>query len=705
VSANRWTLRTATTSYTVEVPEHGGWAELSSWGPIGVEDGPSPLAGHGRTPFRTAADAAPAEYVPLGLRPFGGAELDVRRPGTDRGSWWSFAGAEATDDGLRIQFEDTVLGLDAVLCYATVPGTDVIRRWVELANMGDGDLLLGRLDSGAVNVPVPGGARLTYLVGQWAQEFQLTHVQLDRGSFGIGSTQGVSGHDYAPWLAAQDAATPDGPSAPTWGVSLAWSGSWHIDAQVDAGRLLRVRAGREPHEAEVLLPGGGTLTTPELLVAFSPEGLDGLARVWHAFERRQSRPRSLRPRPVLYNSWEATGFDVEQEGQLELARIAASIGAELFVVDDGWFTGRPDDASGLGDWEPDPAAFPDGFGAFVDQVRGLGLGFGLWVEPEAVSPGSRLLAEHPDWIYAIDGRPSALIRGQLALDLGRADVSEYVLGWLDKLLRNHPISYLKWDMNRPPTERGRPGDPLPRAVDLDAAHVANYHRILSILRAEHPDVLVEGCAGGGGRADAAAVAATDVVWPSDNTGPQDRLAIQHGFLHAHSPHVMSSWVTDSAGFFDTRPRSLRFRFVTAMAGALGIGADVRGWTDEQRAEAAEWIAWYKRWRGTLHHGDVHLIGTPADDDSYGVQYSAPDGSHEIVLAWNSGDLTGLPLLPGRPDRLRLRGLDPAARYVDAVSGVEYSGAHLLHAGLPCGWRADFDADAVVLRRVENLHNS
>ena len=694
----RWTLRTAATSYTVEVPEHGRWAELSSWGPIGVEDGPSPLAGHGRTPFRTAADAAPAEYLPYGLRPFGVADLDVRRPGGERGSWWSFTGGQLTEAGeLRLAFTDDVLGLDAVLCYQTVPGTDVIRRWTELTNIGDGDLVLRRLDSAAVNVPVPGGARLTYLAGQWAQEFQRKQVEITRGGFSIGSTQGVSGHDYAPWLAVQDAALADGPMTPTWGVSLAWSGSWHIDAHVDTGGLLRLRAGREPHEGAVLLPARGTLRTPQLLVAFSPEGLDGLARVWHAHERVESRPRSLRPRPVLYNSWEATGFDVDQDSQLELAGIAASLGAELFVVDDGWFTGRADDTGGLGDWEPDPAAFPGGFGAFIDKVRGLGLEFGLWIEPESVSPGSRLHTEHPDWVYAIDGRTATLIRGQLALDLGRADVAEYVLSTLDRLLREHPIGYLKWDMNRPPTERGRPGDPPPRVVDLDAAHVANYLRILSTLRSEHPHVLVEGCAGGGGRADAAAVAHTDVVWPSDNTGPQDRLAIQYGFLHAHAPHVMSSWVTDAAGFFDTRPRSLRFRFVTAMAGALGIGADIRAWTPEQRAQAAVWIAEYKQWRGTLHQGEVSIIGSP-QDSSCGLQYSAPDGTHEIVLTWNSGALTGLPLVPGRPDRLRLRGLDPTAHYRNESTGARYSGAHLLHAGLPCEWNADHDADAVMLRR-------
>lgn len=227
--------------------------------------------------------------------------------------------------------------------------------------------------------------------------------------------------------------------------------------------------------------------------------------------------------------------------------------------------------------------------------------------------------------------------------------------------------------------------------------MANYYRILDHLREQHPHVLIEGCAGGGGRADAAAIAHTDVVWPSDNTGPQDRLAIQYGFLHAHAPHVMSSWVTDAAGLFDTRPRSLRFRFVLEMAGVLGIGGDITKWTPRQRTEAMTWIAWYKRWRGTLHQGEVHLIGSPADP-TCGIQYSAPDGTHENILAYNSGTLTGLPLVPGRPDRLPLRGLDPTARYRDESTGMLYSGAHLLHVGLPREWREDYDADAVVLRR-------
>ncbi|MFF5140218.1 alpha-galactosidase [Streptomyces sp. NPDC013157] len=680
---DRWTLRTEHTSYTVRLSPDGPWAELDAWGPLGVEDGPSALDWSHRTHFITPADAAPAEYLPYGLRPFTGSELVA---GEGRYVWWEFDGAEETEGSLRLAFADELIGLRTVLCYRTVPGTDVILRWAEFT--ATAELRLERLDSAAVTVPVRGAARLTYLSGQWSQEFQHTRLDLTRGTFGIGSTQGAPGHAYAPWLAVQDGDA-------TYGVALEWPGNWHITAEAEPGGAVRVRAGRVPHEGAVLLAAGETLATPRLACAFSPDGLDGLSRVWHRYERRLAGDRLHRTRKVLYNSWEATGFDVDAVGQLELAKAAADIGAELFVVDDGWFTGRADDTGGLGDWYPDPAAFPQGFGRFVDEVRALGLDFGLWVEPEAVSPGSRLYAEHPEWVYRIDGRPARLVRHQLLLDLGRTDVQDFVIGTLDRLLGAYGIGYLKWDMNRPPTERGRPGTGSAAPADLDAEHVAGYLRVLDHLRAAHPDVTVEGCAGGGGRIEHATLARTDVVWPSDNTAPMDRLRIQHGFLHAHAPHVMSSWVTDAPGLFDPRPRSLAFRFVNAMCGVLGIGADLRAWTPEQRAEATRWTARYKEVRDVVHHGEARLLGTP-DDPTCGVQYDA--GDRTVVAALSTGRLDGAPLLPGRPDRLRLRGLDPAARYRDTATGTSYSGAHLLHHGLPFAWSAEHDADLVVLSR-------
>ena len=681
----RWTLRTESTSYTVRLSPDGPWVELDSWGPLGVEVGPSALDWSRRTHFITPADAAPAEYLPYGTRPFTGSESVVSGPDGDRGSWWEFDHVEAEETALRFAFHDERLGLRTVLHYGTVPGTDVILRWTEFT--ATNELRLERLDSAAVNIPISGVARLTYLTGQWSQEFQRTRLDLPRGTFTIGSLQGVPGHAYAPWLAAQDGEAPA-----AYGVALAWPGNWHITAEAEPGGAVRVRAGRVPHEGAVLLAPGETLATPRLACAFSPDGLDGLSRVWHRYERHLSGERLHRPRKVLYNSWEATGFDVEAAGQLELAKTAADIGAELFVVDDGWFTGRADDTGGLGDWWPDPAAFPHGFDRFIADVRALGLDFGLWIEPEAVSPGSRLHAEHPEWVYRIEGRPGRLVRSQLLLDLGRTDVQDFVIDTLDRLLGTYDIGYLKWDMNRPPTERGRPGA---GPVDLDAEHVAGYLRVLDHLRSAHPDVTVEGCAGGGGRIEHATIARTDVVWPSDNTAPLDRLRIQYGFLHAHAPHVMSSWVTDAPGVFDPRPRSLAFRFVNAMCGVLGVGADLRAWTPEQRAEAAGWIARYKEVRDVIHHGEARLLGTP-DEPSCGVQYDA--GDRTVVAGLSTGRLDGAPLVPGRPQRLRLRGLEPAARYRDTATGTSYSGAHLLHHGLPFAWSADHDADLVVLLR-------
>ncbi|WP_445519300.1 alpha-galactosidase [Streptomyces sp. NEAU-174] len=690
----RWTLRTDHTGYTVRLSPDGPWAELDAWGPLGVETGPSALDWSHRTHFITPADAAPAEYLPYGLRPFTGADLVAARPGAERGVWWAFAGAAEEPGSLRLTFTDDVLGLRTALCYATVPGTDVIHRWTELTCTGDEELWLERFDSAAVNVPVTAGARLTYLAGQWSQEFQRTQLTLTRGTFTMGSRQGVPGHAYAPWLAVQDAADPDG--APAYGMALEWPGNWHLTAEAEPGGAVRIRAGRVPHEGRVPLAPGDILTTPRLACAFSAEGLDGLSRVWHRYERRLTGERLHRPRKVLYNSWEATSFDVDAAGQLELAKAAADIGAELFVVDDGWFTGRADDTGGLGDWYPDPVAFPEGFGRFVAEVRALGLDFGLWIEPEAVSPGSALYAEHPDWVYRIEGRPARLVRHQLLLDLGRTDVQDFVIATLDRLLTGHDISYLKWDMNRPPTERGRPGAGPADRLDLDAQHVAGYLRVLDRLRTAHPGITVEGCAGGGARVDHATIARTDVVWPSDNTAPLDRLAVQYGFLHAHAPHVMSSWVTDAPGVFDPRPRSLAFRFVTAMCGVLGIGADLRRWDAGQRAEAARWIARYKEVRDVIHLGEARLLGSPLDA-TCGVQYDGPDG-RTVVAALGTGRLDGAPLVPGRPARLRLRGLDPAARYRDAAAATTYSGAHLLHYGLPFAWSAGHDAELVVLTR-------
>ncbi|MEV1156745.1 alpha-galactosidase [Micromonospora chokoriensis] len=691
MTGQRWTLRGAHTEYTVTVPAHGRWLELVAWGPHGVSDGPSPVAYDGPVPFLTTGDAAPIEYATDADRPFTGADLVVETSNGQRRVGFGHTDARVDVDQreLAVAFADPVSGLRATVHYQVPAGTDVVQRWVELTNDGTDALRVVRAGSGGFCVPTPHGALLSHQWGQWAQEFQLSHVELGHGTFSIGSSQGVPGHLHVPWLAVRDTADPAGS---TWGMGLAWTGSWEISAERDTGGLTRVRAGRHLVDGPLELASGESLTLPVVTGAYSPDGLDGLARVWHTHQRLLAGER-LTPRPVLYNSWEATYFTVEAESQLALARIAAELGVETFVVDDGWFVGRNDDTAGLGDWTPDPAKFPAGFDAFIADVRALGLNFGLWVEPECVNPKSSLYAEHPEWVYSVDGRPITPVRNQYLLDLGRPEVAEFVHSTVDGLLRRYDIDYLKWDFNRPRTEPGRPGGIAP--LDLDGAHVANLHRIYEQLRRDHPGVLIEACAGGGARTDLAMAARADVFWPSDNTGPLDRLAIQYGFLHANAPHLLSSWVTDAPGLFDPRPRSLAFRFVLAMAGVLGIGADIRAWTPEERAEAADWIVRYKEIRDVVTHGEVHLIGGP-DQARCAVQYTARDENQVVVLAWHTGRLDGAGLLPSRPVRLPLRGLDPAARY--RHGDQHYSGSHLATVGLPVHWSATHDADLIVLTR-------
>jgi alpha-galactosidase len=680
-----WTITGAGTEYTVAAD--GDRIDLVAWGPHGVSEGPSPYAFHGKAQYMLPGDVAATEYAPDGVRPFLGADLAVAGQVltwrldsvvADDAAWEI---PDAQPHGLRADFVDDVTGLRVTLRWRFAPGTDVIERWTAVHNGGIAPVTITRLDSAGFSVPSPSGVTLSYLWGQWAQEFTPASVTLGRGRFEIGSAQGVTGHQFSPYLAV-------GNGEATYGVGLAWTGSWHITASADVAGLTRVQAGRLLDGSPVTLAPGSSVATPIAVGVYSSDGVDGVARQWHAYERQLAGERLRRTRKVIYNSWEATTFDVTASGQLALADIAASLGVETFVVDDGWFVGRHDDTGGLGDWTPDPAKFPDGFGAFVDAVRARGLEFGLWVEPEMVNARSSLFEKHPDWIYETPGRPRTTIRNQYLLNLGREDVFTFVRNTLDGLLTTYPISYLKWDFNRPRTEASF-------ASDVDGAHVRNLYRVLDHLRSAHPDVTIEGCAAGGARVDYAMAARTDVVWPSDNTAPLDRLRIQHGFLAAHAPHLMSSWVTDATGVFDVQPRTLAFRFVLASAGVLGIGADITSWSASQRSEAASWVARYKEVRDVITRGEVYRIGDP-DSARCAIQYTLDD--RIVVLAWNAGGLDGRDLVPGRDIRLPLRGLDPAARY--RAGEAIYSGSHLMSVGLPVRWTPTYDADLFSLSPLQ-----
>ncbi|HEY4569141.1 MAG TPA: alpha-galactosidase [Kribbella sp.] len=667
-----WTLRGTTTSYVVGVPDHGQWAQLVAWGPHAVADGSSTVAVVGTEHFVPRADVEPLEYAVRGVRYTAPVELVVSAPDgsdelrpifteaivsrhPDSGSAEEAALVEGGEE-LQVAFVDERSGVRLVLHYRMVG--DVLERWVSLRNDGPDALTLHRHDSAAFVVPT--GTTVRYLWGEWNSEFQQAEVTLPRGRFTIGSAQGITGHSYAPFLAT------DGDVA--YGVQLAWSGSWEMSADVDTTGLLRIQAGRVSSSLGIILRPGETWVSPKAVGACSAEGADGLARSFHEYERAASRRRTPK---VLYNSWFATEFDIRAEHQLELARRAASIGVETFVVDDGWFVGRSDDTGGLGDWEVDPAKFPDGLDGFIAQLKDIGLDFGLWVEPESVSPKSGLAAEHPEWILRTAAHEPVQIRNQLLLDLSRDDVAEFIWSTLDRLLSSYDIKYLKWDANRPRLDSGD------QRRDLDGLAVANLYRILEMVRVAHPDVYVEGCAGGGARVDLAMAARVDTLWPSDNTAPLDRLRIQRGFRTGFAPHLMSSWVTDAEGTHDGRARSLDFRFHVAMAGVLGIGADLSRWTDEQLTTAARHVEQYKIFRELI--ADSKVYGLAA-----GVQYVGSRRS--VVFLWETGDGNVRGTLPTRPRRVPLAGLDPAKHY--RVGDEVHPGSYLLQVGVAFDGPAD-----------------
>ncbi|PIM71878.1 alpha-galactosidase [Streptomyces sp. JV178] len=680
-----WLLTGPRSSYALRLTENDELLHLH-WGPRITLADAEELAARQELPywpFEAPVDGHeeyPVEGGPRFTRPALSVRTEERR-----GTEWTFQAYEADGDELRLRFLDD--GLRITLHYRM--RDDVVERWVTLANEGTAVELL-RADSATWTLPRREESwRLSQLHGRWAAESRLTRGELTYGEKVIGSRRGHTGHQHLPWVALDTDATEE--HGEVYGCALGWSGSWRIAvAQLPDARV-QITGGAGYDESGLLrLEAGETFTTPVFAALWSDGGHGGASRAWHAYQRAYVIPDADRDRPVLFNSWEATEFDISEEQQRALAERAAAIGVELFVVDDGWFGARTSDRAGLGDWTPNPDRFPEGLKPLADQVHALGMQFGIWVEPEMVNPDSELYRAHPDWAQFQPGRKRTELRNQLVLNLARPDVQEYLWEKLDTLLSSAPIDYVKWDFNRCFTDAGWPGEEYPQKLWVE--HVHAYYALLDRLRAAHPGVAFESCSGGGGRIDLGVISRTDQVWTSDNTDPLDRLAIQHGFSHIHPARVMAAWVTDSPNNqLNGRVSSLRFRFVSSMAGVLGVGGDLTRWSDEELAEAREWVELYKEIKPVVQRGDLYRLRPPSGGLS-AVQYV--HGDEVVVLACLQAQHYGEPLPP-----LRLRGLDPAATYECRETGELHRGAVLLHHGLRTGLRGDFDAKVVRLRRM------
>ncbi|MFJ8822992.1 alpha-galactosidase [Streptomyces sp. NPDC102467] len=655
-------LTTPATSYALRIgadegPRHVHWGARLTLGQAAA----LPTYDGATSSF---ASTSGEELAVEGGARFGVPSLLVRYADGTRGVEWVHEGHEIEGDRLHVRLRDRHYPLGCTLHYTVHADSDVIERSLTLrhlgsAEAGDDAIEILRCDAASWSVPAGSGVRLSHAVGEWSGETQLRRTEAPYAETVFTSRRGVSGHYANPWLMV-DAGDADETHGEVWSMVLAWSGSWRITAQRDhTGGPFTVTGGAGHDGLSWRLQPGESHETPVFAGQFSVGGFGATSRGWHRYTAAHVLPRPDEVRPVVYNSWEATGWDVTLEGQRALAERAAGLGVELFVVDDGWFGRRVSDRAGLGDWQPNPERFPHGLGPLTDEVRRLGMRFGLWVEPEMTNPDSDLYRAHPDWVLHMPHRRRTELRHQLVLNFARTDVTEWAYGWLDRLVATYAIDFLKWDMNRAFTEAGWPGHPDAERLWTD--HTRGVYAVLDRLRRAHPGLRVEGCSGGGGRADLGMLARTDQTWISDNTDADDRVAIQHGYSQIYPARTMSAWVTDSPNPHTGRSTPLAYRFHVAMAGALGIGGDLSRWTGPQLAQARDLVELYKEIRPVVQFGEQYRLADA-------VQYRA--GDRVVVLAW------------GRDRDLRLAGLSPSAVYVDDATGTEHEAATLLTHGLP-----------------------
>lgn len=613
------------------------------------------------------------EYTPFGQTMYRGCAIKAEFADGCRDICLNYNGYEIEENTLKLKFSDNVYPLEIVLNYSVCDENDIITRWTTVKNNSENSIYFEKLFSAEFNLPSKKPYTFKNTNGAWGGENIETNTTLESGTFVSESRKGTTGHNQSPYFIAYQNA--DEKIGDVYFATLAYSGNFKVKAERDLFNSTRIIIGMSDFDFKFELKAGEEFDTPKVFCGFT-QGFGDMSRQMNKFAIDYVLPKTFnnKPLPILYNSWEATEFDVNCQNQSALAEIAAQIGVELFVMDDGWFGKRNNDRAGLGDWFVNKEKFPNGLDELISKVNELGMDFGIWVEPEMVNRDSDLYRTHPDWAYHFDTRYSCELRNQLVLNMTRKEVQEYIFNCLNHLLSNHNIKYIKWDMNRPFSEVG--AENLDCQQMLWYLHTKAVYDIVDKLKELHPDVAFESCASGGGRADYGALMHYDQVWTSDNTDGIDRMVIQKGYSLLRPIKTMRAWVTDIAGI--NKPCSLDFRFNIAMQGSLGIGGDLTKYSDEDIEICKKNVALYKEIRNLVQFGNLYRLMDIDEDEVLFNQYVNEDKTESVAFIAANGTRFYKKSIP-----MRFDGLDENKRYTLTLNDKTYnkSGAYLMNIGI------------------------
>lgn len=601
-----------------------------------------------------------------------------------------FAGSSPCDT-LQITLEDSALRLEVVLNYIVFDDSDILVRNAVIRNRSQVPVRLTEASSFILDLPIRDYEAVSFS-GDWGRERRPERFALHQGStVEIADNTGRSTRWNNPFVMV---CTPESNEeyGDVYGFNLIYSGNHSTVLAMDTANHLRIRQGISPRNFRWDLAPGASFATPQSMLGYSACGFGGLSLAYHAFLKAHLMKSAFvfRKRPVLINSWESFYFDFTEESLLSLARAAKDVGVELFVLDDGWFSKRSSARSSLGDWYESTEKLPQGLAGFAQKLREIGLGFGLWLEPEMVSLDSDLYRAHPDWIIRVPQAAPVQYRFQYVLDLTKPEVLDFVQGTVCRILDSVSITYIKWDMNRMISDVPRPG--------YVHEYTLAFYRLLSALTEKYPGVLFEGCASGGGRFDAGLLAYCPQIWPSDNTDAMMRLKIQYATSFAYPVSTICNHISAVPNHQTHRVTSLETRANVAYAGIFGYELDLRRLTPEELTQVRSQIKTAKALQPLVLDGDFYRLRSPFETNECAWALVSRDASRAFVLC--SRVLAVIARNRYYDPRLCLKGLDENAVYRDVLHGTQYSGALLMNRGIVIDYPVeDFATYCLLLERI------